>query len=100
MRVEMKDGFMDYQEHFETLCCWCDAPLNSSIGTTPHQSRPMPGDLTLCESCFQPMMFTDTGLRKPTAEEQQEINQDVECQRVLQSMVKAKSISVLREIYK
>jgi hypothetical protein len=67
--------------HALIRCPHCGYPLNSATSTPSSDwDVPEPGDLSLCISCDEWLVFdTGTTLRKPTEDELVEIGLDAEC---------------------
>ena len=69
-------------------CPWC-SKRNDQVTDASGQATPLPGDITMCETCGGWSFFNDElVLRKPTDEEWAEVSQMEEVQQVSQIWVR------------
>jgi hypothetical protein len=73
----------------ETFCPWC-GKRNDMHHNMDAPGVPKPDDVSLCWGCHRPSVYGHLGgLRRPTEDEQREIDADPNVQRALRTMAAA-----------
>ncbi len=67
----------------EQVCPYCGAGNDMSTETLRDRKPPKPGDVSVCAYCAGLAVFTEAGLRLPTAAELEEFNRDPAVQRAV-----------------
>ena len=80
-------------------CPYCGRENDSHTSADP-RDRPAPGDVSICWGCRQIGLFTDTGVRKPTAAEPAELEQAPEVRQALAAMREAYTPSEANQLRK
>ena len=81
----------------DLACPHCGRTNEAHAGVDDDQ-RPEPGDVSICWACRQPSLYTETGLRLPTAEEDAEIRSDPNVRQALAAMRESHTPSQANEL--